>query len=769
MGLGAFLAMLNYRHFYYVFSLLLLPLQSLLAQGAASNTWLTLTGNPPLVIARGGFSGLFPDSSSAAYNSAVLNSAADTVLWCNVQLTRDGAGICLPDLNLKNSTNIARVVRKTVPGYWINGVPSFGHFTVDYTLNELSNASLTQGIYSRTEKFDGDLFPILKVEDVFEIVKPSSLWLNIQYDAFFQFKNLSMRNFVLSVSKRVNVSYISSPEVDFLTSIKENVNPRTTKLVFRFLEQDKCEPSTRQSYGSLLKNPTFIKTFASGILVPKSYIWPVDSNLYLQPHTSLVLDAHKEGLQVFASDFASDAPLSYNYSYDPLAECLSFIDNGDFSVDGLLSDFPITPSMARDCFAHGGKNTKREEKPLVISKCGASGDYPACSDLAYKKAISDGVDVLDCPVQMSKDGVPFCFSSINLNDSTTVAQSSFSRLRKVIPEIMSDSGIFTFMLTWNEIKTLTPSISIPYKRYRLFRNPKFKNEGTSLTLSEFLAMTKTQTSLSGVLISIEMSPSTPLTSIHSEIANMYLSSYHVDYLAKHEGLSVSDAVLDALSKAGYDNQDSQKVMIQSTKSSVLMKFKEKGKFELIYKVDKAISDALDSAVENITKFADSVVIQKNCVFPTNKALFLIGSPNVVPKLKSFNLSVYVGTFSNEFVSQAWDYFSDATVEINAFVMEAKVDGIITDFPRTAARYKEKQCLNLGKDIPEYMTPVMPGGLAGLISTRFLPPAEPTLPVLTVSDVWEAPPPSVPSTGEFAKTTYNSLRAKLKATLNLFWF
>lgn len=112
------------------------------------------------------------------------------------------------------------------------------------------------------------------------------------------------------------------------------------------MEEDDTEPSTNQTYGSLLKNLKFIKTFASGIMVPKSYIWPVDASQYLQPHTSLVFDAHNEGLEVFASNFVNDLPLSYNYSYDPLAEYLQFIDNGDFSVDGMLSDFPITPSEA---------------------------------------------------------------------------------------------------------------------------------------------------------------------------------------------------------------------------------------------------------------------------------------------------------------------------------------------------------------------------------------------------------------------------------------
>lgn len=168
----------------------------------------------------------------------------------------------------------------------------------------------------------------------------------LQHDAFYTQHKLSMRSYVLSVSRSVPVSYISSPEVGFLRSITTRFNPKITKLVFRFLNQDDTDPSTNQTYGSLLKNLTFIKTFASGILVPKEYIWPVDVSLYLQPHTTLVSDAHKAGLEVYASDFFNDVVNSYNYSYDPLAEYLQFIDNGEFSVDGVLTDFPITPSEA---------------------------------------------------------------------------------------------------------------------------------------------------------------------------------------------------------------------------------------------------------------------------------------------------------------------------------------------------------------------------------------------------------------------------------------
>lgn len=172
-----------------------------------------------------------------------------------------------------------------------------------------------------------------------------SNFCHLQHDSFYSQFNLSMSNYIFSVSKRVIVDYISSPEVSFLTKVSGKLS-NNTRLVFRFLDESTIEPSTKQTYGSMLKNLTFVKTFASGIIVPKKYIWPVSPDNYLEPHTSVVDDAHKAGLEIYAADFANDFMFSYNHSYDPLAEYLSFIDNGAFSVDGVLTDFPVTPSEA---------------------------------------------------------------------------------------------------------------------------------------------------------------------------------------------------------------------------------------------------------------------------------------------------------------------------------------------------------------------------------------------------------------------------------------
>lgn len=678
-----------------------------------TSLWLTLSGEQPLVIARGGFSGLFADSSSVAYQLAGLVSLPSVIFWCDVQLTKDGVGICSPDLRLENNTNIASVFKDKINTYIVNGESKQGWFSNDFTLNELASVYLLQGIPSRSNRFDGNLYEILTVDDVATKLSPPGLWLNIQHDAFFTQRNLSMRSFVISTFKTTIVSYVSSPEVNFLRSLIK-LKPSFTKLVFRFLGPDDVEPTLNQTYSSLLSNLTFIKTFASGILVPKAYIWPVDARLYLQPHTSLVTDAHKAGLEVFGADFASDVPFAYNYSYNPVEEYLKFIDNRIFSVDGVVSDFPITPSEAIGCYSHIAKNASGQEL-LVISSEGDSGDYPGCTNLAYRAAISTGVDILDCPVQMTKDRVPICLGSINLIDRTNAAQTPFINLAQSISDLDIKNGIFTFGLTWSEVQSLTPAITNPYTEYNLLRNPTFRSVGSLMTLSQFLDLANNSSSVSGVLISIE----------------------NAAYLAQKQGLGVVDAVLDTLKNFTTD----KKVMIQSTNSSVLTKFKQESKYELVYKVDEDIRDADNSTIRDIKTFASSVVVSKDSVFPVNE-LYLTTMTDIVQRLHLFHFHVYVQLFRNEFVSQAWDFFSDINVEINTFFQSAEIDGVISEFPGTVAKYKKNKCLGLGKKTPQYASPVQPGGLMQLMTPGYLPPAEAPNPVLTLDDVAESPLPPV---------------------------
>lgn len=165
------------------------------------------------------------------------------------------------------------------------------------------------------------------------------------------------------------------------------------------------------------------------------------------------------------------------------------------------------------------------------------------------------------------------------------------------------------------------------------------------------------------------------------------------YLAKHQGISVVDAVLNKTERLSTQEGQTTSVaiMFQSTDKSVLMDFKKKKLIypdELVYRVDQDIRDVTDSAIKEIMSFAGTIVISKESVLPYNGGL-VKKKTDVVARLKESGFRVYVETFRNEFVTQPFDLFSDSTVEINFFVQGVKIDGIITDFPATTARYRSK--------------------------------------------------------------------------------
>jgi glycerophosphoryl diester phosphodiesterase len=158
-------------------------------------------------------------------------------------------------------------------------------------------------------------------------------------------------------------------------------------------------------------------------------------------------------------------------------------------------------------------------------------------------------------------------------------------------------------------------------------------------------------------------------------------------MAEKLGFGVVDAVIKALDDSGYSKQTAQKVMIQSTNSSVLVKFKQETKYNLVYMIEEDVRDAAPSSLADIKKFADAVSVTTTSVLPVTHHYLTNQTNNLVQSLQSAGLPVYVYVLMNEFASQPNDFFADATSQINTYVQGAKVDGVITDFPGTAHRYK----------------------------------------------------------------------------------
>ncbi|KAJ1382400.1 PLC-like phosphodiesterase, TIM beta/alpha-barrel domain superfamily [Sesbania bispinosa] len=624
---------------------------------------------------------------------------------CNLQMTKDGGAFCVTGNTLDNATTIAMFDPKEKT-YNVNGRDVQGHFSVDYTGAQMDqNVSMNQAIFSRPGFYDG-VSPVLNVDALLSDKSPPRFWLNVQNAAFYNEHGITVVDNVLEILRLYPIEFVSSSDIGFMKSIMGKQTK--AKAIFQLLNANDVEPSTKQPYGTIVKDLATIKSFASGIMVPKDYIWPLKLDKYLGLPTTLVSDAHKLGLEVHAFGFANDFPLSYNYSYDPTAEYLQFIDNGD-SVDGVVTDFPATASNAIACFAHNN-TLPQKGRTLVISNNGASGVYPGSTDLAYQQAITDGADIIDCSVQMTQDGIAFCSETADLIVGTTAMTKFMSRSSNV-PELQQKSGIFSFDLTWSEIQTLKPQIVNPQGN-DFQRNPANKNSGKFVTLPEFLELAKTK-AVAGILVNIT----------------------NAAYLASKKSLDIVGAVSTALSNATFDKQTTQQVFIQSDDTSVLSKFKDIPSYKRVLLIGDKIGDVPVQTVEEIKKHAEAVNLPKTSVIKSSSSL-LTGVTNVVKELKDANLTVFVHTLRNEYMSLAFDYWSDPNVEIATYVQTAKVDGIVTDFPATA----RSPCSD-PTHVPTIL-PAKPGDLKSTIPPELLAPAEAPLPPLEVAKVVDPPLPPV---------------------------
>ncbi|CAI0427420.1 unnamed protein product [Linum tenue] len=693
-----------------LFFVLLLIHASSSANGADEKEapWLTLNGKAPAVVAREGFSGQFPEDTGMAFQMRTYDGM---LLLCSVQLTMDNGAVCQPDVEISKSTNVQALHPNMTKTYNVNGKNVSGYFTIDYTMNDLVETMVgVQRIMTRSDAFDG--YSIMPFEGESQFKMPL-LWINVPYVQFFSEHKMNMEDFIRQVPL-TSKHCLSSPEIGFLKAMSDRKLPAGLKLYFAFHGKDAVEPTTKKTYGSIASDLAALKPIVAGIVVPKDYIWPVDKSNYLvaQP-TTLVTDAHKLGLEVYASGFANDNVLVYNYSYDPMAEYLNFISNGQFSVDGLITDFPPTATDAIMCFGPLRENRSKQGQPLIITRGGAYGVYAPSTDLAYKRAVDDGADVIDCSVQMSQDGVAFCMISPDLTASTTAATIFVDRITDV-KEIQEESGIFSFALSWDEIQTLQPQLSTPYEKSTgLKRNPLFRNKGKFVTLAQFLEFARSK-SVTGILISLDNAP--------------YLAS---------KGLDLVTTVTAALTKAQYDKKSGPQVFIQSDDTSVLAKFKNFPSYKRILSIKEEISSVNKAAVEEIKKNADGVTLTRYSILPTNPQGFTTVETPIVETLHSANLTVFVSTLNNEYITLAFDYFADPTVEIATYTHTVGVDGFVTEYPKTASRYQRNPCSDINRSY--IILPARPGSL--LNETRAAP-ADPPKPALTVQDVVDSPLPEV---------------------------
>lgn len=157
------------------------------------------------------------------------------------------------------------------------------------------------------------------------------------------------------------------------------------------------------------------------------------------------------------------------------------------------------------------------------------------------------------------------------------------------------------------------------------------------------------------------------------------------YLASKKGLGIINAVSTALTKASYDKQVDKQIFIQSDDMQVLSAFKKDSGYKRVLSIKETISDAAKPTLDEIKRFADAVNLPRSSIV-ANSGFFVSAFTDIVDKMHSANISVYVSVLRNEFLAIAFDYFSDPIVELATYAAGVGVDGVVTEFPATAAAY-----------------------------------------------------------------------------------
>jgi len=87
-----------------------------------------------------------------------------------------------------------------------------------------------------------------------------------------------------------------------------------------------------------------------------------------------------------------------------------------------------------------------------------------------------------------------------------------------------------------------------------------------------------------------------------------------------------------------------------------------------------------------------------------------GFSDLVEKIHDANLTLHVGVLKNEFMNFGFDYFADPMIEIATYSSALATDGIVTEFPSTAAAYFKSPCSDMTKNLSYSIYSANPGSL-----------------------------------------------------------
>jgi glycerophosphoryl diester phosphodiesterase len=376
-------------HLWTVLTTFLLLAFALPAHAQQTNEGIRSDDVQPIVIAHRGASGYVPEHTLVAYFLAIEQGA--DFIEPDLVMTKDGVLVARHENEISGTTDVADrpeyADRKTTKT--IDGAEVTGWFTEDFTLAELKTLRAKERLPElrpANTRFDG-MFEVPTLEEVLALVqavsdqrrqaaseeerqhlKPIGIYPETKHPTYFADIGLAMEEPLVALLDRYGYRgsdapvFIQSFEVGNLKQLAKMTDVPLVQLI-----NDSGQPydfvvaGDSRTYADLAQPAGLaeIATYADGIGTNKNLLAPRTSDGLLGTPTTLVRDAHANGLLVHGWTFRAEnsfLPNDFQSSTDESAygdlagEVTHFLELG---IDGFFTDQPDIGVQARDAFVNG--------------------------------------------------------------------------------------------------------------------------------------------------------------------------------------------------------------------------------------------------------------------------------------------------------------------------------------------------------------------------------------------------------------------------------
>ncbi|KAB1989438.1 glycerophosphodiester phosphodiesterase [Streptomyces triticiradicis] len=331
----------------------------------------------PTVIGHRGASGYRPEHTFGSYQLA-LDLGADVVEAGDLVPTKDGHLVCRHEPEIGGTTDVAAhpefAGRRTTKT--LDGVPTTGWFTEDFTLAELKTLRAVERVPANRPHntlYDGrweipTFEEVLRWQDEQTRRRGKQVWIypETKHPTYFRALGLGLEERVAKLLRKYGKDRKDSPVI--LQSFEPSSIQRLDKLVGNPLVVLLSAASTRPWDFVAAGDPRtvadlvtpagleWIASYAQGIGPTLDLVIPKDAAGNLTTPTTLVADAHRAGLILHPYTMRNENPfLPANFrkgtavdAYgDPFGAFRTYFETG---IDGVFSDNADTAVLARADF-----------------------------------------------------------------------------------------------------------------------------------------------------------------------------------------------------------------------------------------------------------------------------------------------------------------------------------------------------------------------------------------------------------------------------------